>query len=91
VAVSGVSAFVDWWTLSWSLVLGLGYVADLTPWPRLRVLRSPGATRSMLVFSTALVLGFTLGGDSRSAAVMAAWAIVFSSVNWLYHYFTSVE
>ena len=49
------------------------------------------ATRSMLVLSTALVLGFTLGGDSRAAAVMAAWAIVFSSVNWLYHYFTSLE
>ena len=89
--MSGVTAFVDWWTLSWSVILGLGYVADLTPWPRLRVLRSPAATRSMLLLSTALVLGFTLGGDSRSSAVMAAWAIVFSSVNWLYHYFTSLE
>jgi len=87
-----VAAFVDGWTLSWSVLLGLGYLADLTPWPRLRVLRSPGATRSMLVLSIALVLGFTLGGgDSRSSAVMAAWAIVFSSVNWLYHYFTSIE
>ena len=89
--MSGVTAFVDWWTLGWSVVLGLGYVADLTPWPRLRVLRSPGASRTMLVLSTALVLGFTLGGDSRSSAVMAAWAIVFSSVIWLYHYFTSTE
>jgi hypothetical protein len=89
--VSGVTSFVDWWTLSWSVVLALGYVADLTPWPRLRVLRSPGATRSMLVLSTALVLGFTLGGDSRSSTVMAVWAIMFASVNWLYHYFTSLE
>lgn len=89
--MGAVASFVDWWTLSWSVVLGLGYVADLTPWPRLRVLRSPGASRTMLIFSTALVLGFTLGGDSRAAAVMAAWAIVFSSVNWLYHYFTTLE
>jgi hypothetical protein len=55
------------------------------------VLRSPGASRTMLILSTALVLGFTLGGDSRASAVMAAWAIVFSSVNWLYHYFTTLE
>jgi hypothetical protein len=45
----------------------------------------------MLALSTALVLGFTLGGQTRAAAVMAAWAIVFASVNWLYHYFTSLE
>lgn len=89
--MSGVASFVDWWTLGWTLVLVLGYVADLTPWPRLRVLRSPGASRTMLLLSTALVLGFTLGGDSKASAVMAAWAIVFSSVNWLYHYFTSLE
>jgi hypothetical protein len=91
VFVSGVASFVDWWTLCWTLVLVLGYVADLTPWPRLRVLRSPGCARTMLILSTALVLGFTLGGDTRSSAVMAAWAIVFASVNWLYHYFTSLE
>ena len=89
--MSTIASFVDWWTLGWTTLLVLGYLADLTPWPRLRVLRSPGAARTMLLLSTALVLGFTLGGDSRAAAVMAAWAIVFSSVNWLYHYFTSLE
>jgi hypothetical protein len=89
--MGSVSSFVDWWTLCWSVVLGLGYVADLTPWPRLRVFRSPGAVRTMLILSTALVFGFTLGGETRASAVMATWAIVFASVNWLYHYFTSIE
>jgi hypothetical protein len=89
--MGSVAGFVDWWTLGWSVILGLGLVADLTPWPRLRVLRSPGATRTMLILSTGLVFGFTLGGDTRASAVMAAWAIVFGSVNWLYHYFTSLE
>jgi hypothetical protein len=89
--MASVAGFVDWWTLCWSVVLGLGLLADLTPWPRLRVLRSPGAARTMLILSTALVFGFTLGGETRAAAVMAAWAIVFASVNWLYHYFTSLE
>lgn len=89
--MSEVTTFVDWWTLCWTVLLVLGYVAELTPWPRLNVLRSPGTARTMLALSTALVLGFTLGGQTRAAAVMAAWAIVFASVNWLYHYFTSLE
>ena len=89
--MSPLTNFVDWWTLCWTLVLVLGYLADLTPWPRLRVLRSPAVSRTMLILSTALVLGFTLGGDTRASAVMAAWAIVFGSVNWLYHYFTTFE
>lgn len=89
--MSGVTAFVDWWTLCWTVLLVLGYVAELTPWPRLRALRSPGASRTMLAFSTAIVAGFTLAGQTRASAVVAAWAIVFASVNWLYHYFTSLE
>ena len=89
--MNGVTAFVNWWTLGWSVLLVLGYVAELTPWPRLRAFRSPGASRTMLAFSTAIVAGFTLAGQTRPSAVVAAWAIVFASVNWLYHYFTSLE
>src|SRR5438552_169065 len=32
------------WMLGWSVLLVIGYVAELTPWPGLRVLRSPAAT-----------------------------------------------
>jgi hypothetical protein len=83
--------FVDWWTVSWTAILVLGYVADLTPWPRLRVLRSPGVTKLMLTLSTAVVFGFTLAGAGRAAGTLTAWAIVFASLNWLFHYFKSLE
>jgi hypothetical protein len=79
------------WMLGWSALLALGYVADLTPWAWLRVLRSQGVTRVFLLTSSALVGGFTLAGVTQYCAVVAAWVILCSSLNWLFHYFGSVE
>jgi hypothetical protein len=77
--------------LAWSAVLTLGYLADFTPWPRLRVLRSQGVTKALLLASTALVGGFTFAGVTQYCALVATWAILCSSLNWLFHYFGSVE
>jgi len=79
------------WMLAWSVLLALGYLADFTPWPKLRVLRSQGVTKALLMASTALVGGFTLAGVTQYSALVATWAILFSSLNWLFHYFGSVE
>ena len=79
------------WMLLWSVLLALGYLAELTPWPRLRVMRSQGVTKTLLMASTALVGGFTLAGVTQYCALVATWAILFSSLNWLFHYFSSLE
>jgi hypothetical protein len=88
---SGIGLIVGAWMLAWSVLLTLGYIADLTPWPWLRVLRSQGTTRVLLLSSTALVGGFSLAGVTEYCAVLAAWVILCSSLNWLFHYFGSVE
>jgi hypothetical protein len=86
-----INLFVDGWTVGWTALLVLGYLADLTPWPRLRALRSPRAAKLLLASSTAVVLGFTLAGVTKATTTVATWAIVFSSLNWLFHYFQSIE
>jgi hypothetical protein len=86
-----VGVFVVGWMAVWTGLLALGYLADFTPWPRLRILRSPGVTKALLLASTALVGGFSLGGVTQYCALLATWAILFSSLNWLFHYFGSVE
>jgi hypothetical protein len=86
-----VNLFVDTWTLGWTAVLVLGYVADLTPWPRLSALRSPLAAKLLVLSSLAVVFGFTLAGATKATTTVATWAIVFSSLNWLFHYFRSIE
>jgi hypothetical protein len=82
---------VQVWMLAWSAVLALGYLAGFTPWPGLRVLRSQAVTKVLLLSSTALVGGFTLAGVTQYCALLATWAVLFSSLNWLFHYFGSVE
>jgi hypothetical protein len=79
-----IRMFVDSWAVAWSAVLLLGYVAELTPWPSLKVLRADSVTRTMLVLSAAAVLGLTLAGAREPSAVLAAWAIITSSVKLLY-------
>ena len=88
---SGVGLLVGAWMSAWSVLLALGYLADFTPWPKLRVLRSQGVTKALLLTSTALVGGFTLAGVTQYCALVATWAVLFSSLNWLFHYFGSVE
>jgi len=88
---SDVGFLVGAWMVAWSVLLALGYLADFTPWPALRVLRSQGATKALLMASSALVGGFTLAGVTQYCALLATWAILFSSINWLFHYFGSLE
>lgn len=86
-----INDFVEAWTVGWTAVLALGYLADLTPWPRLTALRSPLAAKILLATSMAVVLGFTLAGANKATTTITTWAIVFSSLNWLFHYFQSIE
>ena len=86
-----INTFVDGWTVGWTALLAIGYVAELTPWPGLRALRSPVAARILLATSMAVVFGFTLAGATKATTTIATWAIVFSSLNWLFHYFQSIE
>jgi len=88
---SGVGLVVGPWMVGWSALLALGYLADFTPWPSLRVLRSPRVTKGLLLASTALVGGFTLAGVTQYCALVATWVVLCSSLNWLFHYFGSVE
>lgn len=79
-----IRLFVDSWAVAWSAVLILGYVAELTPWPALKALRADSVARLMLALSAAAVLGLTLAGAREPSAILAAWAIITSSVKLLY-------
>jgi hypothetical protein len=84
VGSDSIATFVDSWTVAWTLTLLTGYLADLTPWPSLKVLRSPRVTTFMVMASAAAVLGLTLAEATEASAVLAAWAIITSSVKLLY-------
>jgi hypothetical protein len=79
-----ISLLVDVWTVAWTVVLGLGYLADHTPFPRLSVLRQTGVVHAMMLSSAAVVLGLTLGERSEAAAILTAWAVLTSSVKLLW-------
>jgi hypothetical protein len=79
-----IRLFVDTWAVAWSAVILLGYVADLTPWPGLKALRADAVAKAMLALSAGAVLGLTLAGAVEPSAILAAWAIITSSVKFLY-------
>ena len=79
-----IRLFVDSWAVAWSALLLVGYVAELTPWPSLKALRGDSVARVMLALSAAAVLGLTLAGAREPSAILAAWAIITSSVKFLY-------
>jgi len=89
--LEAINLFVNAWTIGWTALLALGYVAEFTPWPSLTALRSPLTAKLLLLSSMAVVLGFTLAGATKATTTIATWAIVFSSLNWLFHYFQSIE
>jgi hypothetical protein len=74
---------VDVWTVAWTLALGLGYLADRTPVPRLALLREPRAAHALLLSSAAMVLGLILGGRPEAGAILTAWAVVTASVKMM--------
>jgi len=79
-----IAHFVDAWTVGWTAVIGVGYVARFTPWPSLKFLKSNTMAHLMLLSSAAVVLGLTLMEASEVAAVLTAWAVVISSVKLIY-------
>ena len=79
-----INLLVDTWAVVWTVVMVAGYFAEYTPWPGLKALRDEGLARLMLLSSAAVVLGLTLGGAREASAILAAWAIVVSSVKLLY-------
>ncbi len=79
-----IRIFVDAWAVAWTAVFLAGFVAELTPWPGLKALRDNGVARFMLLSSAAVVLGLTLAGAREASAILAAWAVVLSSVKLLY-------
>ncbi len=79
-----IRVFVDSWAVAWSLVLLIGYVAELTPWPSLKALRGDAVAKTMVALSTAAVLGLTLADAREPSAILAAWAIITASVKLLY-------
>jgi hypothetical protein len=84
VGAESIATFVDAWTVAWTVTLLTGYLAELTPWPSLKALRSPRMATFMVLASAAAVLGLTLAEATEQSAVLAAWAIVTSSVKILY-------
>jgi hypothetical protein len=79
-----IRIFVDSWAVAWTAVFLAGFVAELTPWPGLKALRGHAVARFMLLSSAAVVLGLTFLDAREASAVLAAWAIVISSVKLLY-------
>jgi hypothetical protein len=79
-----IRIFVDSWAVVWSVALIIGYVAELTPWPSLKALRENSVAKLMIALSAAAVLGLTLAGAREPSAILAAWAIITSSVKLLY-------
>lgn len=53
-------------------------------WPGLSALRGNTTAKYMLMSSAAAVLGLTLAGAREPSAILAAWAIITSSVKLLY-------
>ena len=79
----GIARLVDAWALSWSLVLMSGYLADFTPWPWMKSLRSRAVLRHMLLSTGAVLVGLILAGVREQSAILATWAIVCASVKAL--------
>jgi hypothetical protein len=84
VGTSEIRIFVDSWAVVWSVTILVGYVAERTPWPSLKVLRGDSTAKLMLLTSGAAVLGLTLAGAREPSAILAAWAIITTSVKLLY-------
>jgi hypothetical protein len=82
-----IASLVDAWSVVWTALLLVGYLAELTPWPRLRVLRATGVASFMLLSSSAVVLGLVLAERTESAAVLSAWAVVTCSVKLIWDLF----
>jgi hypothetical protein len=82
-----VANLVDMWTVVWTVLLLAGYLAELTPFPRLAALRTTTAASVMLLTSSLVVFVLILADHSEAAAVLVAWAIVTCSVKLIWEMF----
>lgn len=86
-----IRTFCDSWAMGWTVVLILGYVGPHTRWPWLSALRSPTANKAMVVSTLAVVLFLTLVDERTASSTVTAWVILFSSLNWLFHWLNLAE
>jgi hypothetical protein len=70
-----IRLFVESWTSSWTLVLGMGYIGHALGWPSLSVLGGNAAARTMVIATMAIVLGLCVAGFSPAALSIAGWTI----------------
>jgi len=70
-----IRLFVESWTASWTLVLGMGYVGQTLAWPSLSALGGNAAARMLVLASTALALALCIAGFSPAALSVAGWTI----------------
>jgi hypothetical protein len=75
VTQESVRLFVESWTMSWTLVLGLGYIGQMMAWPALSRLGRDGAMQAMVVASLAVVFGLCAAGYPPAGLSVSGWAI----------------
>ena len=79
----GIARLVNAWALAWTLVLMAGYLAEFTPWEWMKALRARSVLKHMLLSTAAALVGLTLAGVREQSAMLAAWALVSTSVKLL--------
>jgi hypothetical protein len=70
-----VRLFVESWTMSWTLILGMGYIGQTMASPALALLGGTGMARALVLASLAVVLGLCATGFSAAALSIAGWTI----------------
>jgi hypothetical protein len=75
VANETVRLFVESWTMSWTLILGMGYIGQTMASPTLAWLGGNATARALVVASLFVVLGLCVTGFSPAALSIAGWTI----------------
>jgi hypothetical protein len=83
-----IRTFVESWTSTWTLVLGLGYIGRMLAWPALGRLGAEATVNLMMFASLAAVLALCIAGYAPAALSVSGWAI---GLNLLRRIVTSPE
>ena len=70
-----VRLFVESWTMSWTLILGMGYIGQTMASPTLAVLGGTAMARALVLASLLVVLGLCASGFAAAALSVAGWTI----------------